>query len=392
MSRHDVMELLAKARPARLDPPANGVAHPAQAVAHIVANAPAADGRAVLGQRRRRRRPRVALVATVTATATAVAAVVVAVTGPGAAPREAPNAAPDAASPAVPDAASPAGQAPMDSNRLLLVAAERSERAPQTGGRYLTLQTENGYAVPVEAAGGTYTMFGRTGGQYWLARSGADESWVFSQSLGASPATPSDEAAWRRNGSPAVISISKPKPHDLRTAAGEVHRELVDPAHLFALGDRNVSQAELDALPTDPGALRRVLLGRFDGGGGDMPADRDQWLFTVAVHVLIDLPVSNGVRAGAYRMLATMPGVRGLGVVHDVRGRAGQAIAFAPAGHRNGLEVRLIIDPDTGQALAEETRVVEPRGSWSWMAPGALYTYDLVLASKGTDEDPPTVD
>ncbi|HEX5594709.1 MAG TPA: CU044_5270 family protein [Micromonosporaceae bacterium] len=386
MSRSpNVMDLLAKARPARLDPPPNRGEHPARAVAGIVANASAAEGRAALDQLRRPRRLRVALLGSVGVAAAAVTAVAVAVAVPGPAPRNAPDAAPDVASPAT--------QVPMDSSRLLLVAAERSDKAPPAAGRYLTIQTESGFAVPVEAADGTYTMFARTGDQYWLASSRADSSWVISQSLGAAPATPSDEAAWRRNGSPAVVRTTKPKPFDLQIAPGKVHGNTVDAAHLFALGDRNVSQAQLDALPTNPAALRGALLSRFDGGGSDMPTDRDQWLLTVAASVVIDLPVSNEVRAAAYRMLATLPGVRGLGVVHDMHGRPGQAVAFTQDSPGNGrFEVRLIIDPDTGQALAKEFRAVEPRGPWSWIAPGELSSYQLVLVSKNTNDNPPTVD
>lgn len=385
MSRSpDVMDLLAKARPARLDPPPHRHEHISQAVAGLVADSSAAEQHAALDQLRRPRYRRVAFLGTVGAAAATVTAVVVAVAGPGTAPRTAPD--------AVPGAAAPATQAPMDSSRLLLVAAERSDDAPQAGGRYLTMQTESGRAVPVKAADGTYTMVDRTSGQYWLARDSADTSWVFGQSLGAVPATPGDEAAWRRNGSPTVVRITTPKPYDLRVAPGRVFGDRVDPAHLFALGDRNVSQAELDALPTDPAALRGVLLSRFDGGGGDMPTDRDEWLFTVATHVVIDLPVSNEVRAAAYRMLATLPGVRGLGAVQDMRGRPGQAIAYTPAAPGNGLEVRLIIDPDTGRALGKELRVVQPRDAWSWLAPGSLFTYDLVLVSEHTDDDPPAAD
>ncbi|MFE9657865.1 CU044_5270 family protein [Micromonospora sp. NPDC006431] len=388
MSRSpDVLNLLAKARPARLNPPPNRAEDTAQAIAGIMANASAADRHAALDQPRTPRRPRAVLLKAVGVAAAAVTAVAVAVAvaGPGAAPRNAPNAAPGIVS--------PAPQRPMDASRLLLVAAERSNKTSPDSGRYLTIQTESGFAVPVEAADGTYTMFARSGSQYWLARSSADRSWVISQSLGAAPATPSDEAAWRRNGSPAVMRITKPKPFDLQIAPGKVHGNTVDAAHLFALGDRNVSQAELDALPADPVALRGALLSRFDGGGGDMPTDRDQWLFTVAASVVIDLPVSNKVRAAAYRMLATLPGVRGLGVVHDMHGRPGQAIAFAQESPTFGrFEVRLIIDPDTGQALGKEMRAVEPRGPRSRIEPGAISTYQLVLVSQNTDDNPPKVD
>ncbi|GAA4565066.1 hypothetical protein GCM10023176_12320 [Micromonospora coerulea] len=386
MSRSpDVLDLLAKARPARLDPPPNRGEHTAHTVAGIVAHASAAERHATLDHLRRPKRLRVAFLATVGAAAAAVTAVAVAVAGPSAAPRNALDAAPGVGSLAT--------RAPLDSSRLLLVAAERSDKAPRAVERYLTIQTESGFAVPVKAADGTYAMFAKSGGQYWLARSSVESSWVISQSLGAAPATPSDEAAWHRNGSPAIIKITKPKPFDLQIAPGKVYGNRVDAAHLFALGDRNVSQAQLDALPTDPTALRAALLSRFHGGGSDMPTDRDQWLFTVAASVVIDLPVSNKVRAAAYRMLATLPGVRGLGAVHDIHGRPGQAIAFAQDNPAIGrFEVRLIIDPDTGQALAKEMRAVEPRGSWSWIAPGALSTYQLVLVSKNTNDNPPTVD
>ncbi|MFD1082320.1 CU044_5270 family protein [Micromonospora andamanensis] len=346
-----------------------------------MANAADSGRQATLDQFRRPTRRRMAFLGTVGAAAAAVTAIAVAVAGPAVTPRD------------VPDAALPATRAPIDANPLLLVAAERSEEASQAGGRYLTIRSEHGVATPVTTADGTYTMFDRTGGQYWLARSDTDRSWVRTQSLGAVPAAPSDEAAWRRHGSPAVIRVTKPKPFDLRIAPGEVHGNTVDPEHLFALGDRNISQAQLDALPTDPAALRGALLSRFDGGGGDMPTDRDQWLTTVAAHLVIDLPVSNEVRAAAYRMLATMPGIRELGTVHDLHGRPGQAVAFMQDSPGIGrFEVRLIIDPGTGQALAEERRAVEPRGHLSWIKPGAISGYTLLLVSEATDASPPTVD
>ncbi|MER7890179.1 CU044_5270 family protein [Micromonospora sp. NPDC094482] len=386
MSRStDVLDLLAKARPARLDPPSNRGEHTADAVAAIVAGASPVEAQARPERHRRSTRPRVALLGALGAAAVVTTvAVAVSVTGPGDAPRRAPGAAPTVASPAT--------QTPMDSSRLLLVAAERSDSVPPAGGRYLTIQTESGSAVPVKSAGGGYTMFAKSGGQYWLARSSTDHSWVFAQSLGATPATPADEDAWRRSGSPAVVRVTKPKPFDLQIAPGKIQGNTVDAAHLFALGDRNVSQAQLDALPTDPGALRDALLSRFHGGGSDLPTDRDQWLFTVAANVVIDLPVSNEVRAAAYRVLAALPGVRGLGVVHDMHGRPGQAVAYTQDSPGNGrVEVRLIIDPDTGQALGKELRAVQPRGRASWIAPGALFAYQLVLVSEGTDDNPPSV-
>jgi hypothetical protein len=215
---------------------------------------------------------------------------------------------------------------------------------------------------------------------------------VVSQSLGAVPATPADAAVWKAHGSPAVVHITAPKPADIKLAPGALYGDTIDPEHLFALGDRNVSQTELNALPTDPGGLRAALLERYHGGGGDLPTDRDQWLFSVGSSVLIDLPVSGAVRGAAYRMLAALPGVRSLGVVHDARGRAGQAVAIVLAEPQMGtFEVRLIFDPATGQALASERRAVAPTGRYAWLKPGALSSYELVLAPRPTDANPPAV-
>lgn len=383
----DVLDLLAKARPARLEVPPHLAEHAAHAADRIVANAATADGHVRFDRHRSMRRGRVAAFWSVGVTAAAAAtAVAVVVAGPGVAPRDSP---PDGAS----DAIAPGAPEPADAGRLLLAAADRSDRAAPAGGRYRTLQTEHGSALAVETGDGTYTMIVKGGGQYWLARSTAEPSWAMSQSLGAMPATPTDEAAWRRHGSPSVIRVTQPKPAEVSIAPGRLLGNTVDPAHLFALGDRNVSQAQLDTLPTDPDALRTELLSRFDGGGSDMPIDRDQWLLTVATGLVIDLPVSNAVRAAAYRMIATMPGVRGLGAVHDMRGRPGQAVAFTQDSPAIGrFEVRLIINPDTGEALGMERRAVRPHGPQSWISPGSISSYVLVLVSTSTDDNPPTVD
>jgi len=377
MSRsRDLAGLLARSRPARLDPPPNR--HDAEAVAAITADERPAVRHA---EPRARRTPGRVLAA-------AAAVVAVAVTGGAIASRDtSPDPAVGAGSTSAPAAA------PGDAGLLLLAAAERSDTAASGGGRYLTLQTEYGAAVPVSTADGSYTMLSRSIDQYWLARTDADRSWVIAQSLGATPATAADEAAWQRAGSPTVVNVTEPKPHELRTTPGRVHGNTVNPANLFAIGSRNMTQKQLDALPTNPAALRKLLISTFDGGGGDMPTDRTQWLLGVTASLVVGLPVSNPVRAAAYRVLAELPGVRDLGAVRDVRGRAGQAVAFVEDGPRSGsFEVRLIIDVHTGQALAQERRPVRPRGRWSWIAPGALASYQAVLLSGTTDDKPPKVD
>jgi hypothetical protein len=240
---------------------------------------------------------------------------------------------------------------------------------------------------------GGYQVLQKELSQYWFARSGADKSWVFVEPLGAAPATAADRAAWQAHGSPAVVHVTAPKPFDLAVAnPGKRFGNVIDPQHLFALGDSNVSQAQLDALPTDAAGLRAALLHRYRGGGGDMPTDRNEWLFLVAGSVLMDLPVSGAVRGAAYQVLAGLPNVRALGAVQDPRGRAGQAVATTQRqGDQGTFEVRLVFDPKTGAPLAREYRAVAPAGRSAWLKPGQLSSYEVVLAPRATDDNPPPV-
>ncbi len=352
----DVLDQLAAARPGRLDPP----------------------GRPPLSldsPRTRGARPRLFIAAgALTAAAAGIVAVALAVSGSPTAPAPATN----------PPVAKPAS-----AGQLLLAAAEHTDAAAgATGGRYLVVGSESGFTLPVD---GGYQMLQKELSQYWFARSNADKSWVIVEPLGAAPATAADRTAWQKHGSPAVVHVTAPKPFDLSVAApGKRYGNIIDPQHLFALGDLNASQAELDALPTDAAGLRGALLRRYHGGGSDMPTDRNEWLFSVAGSVLMDLPVSGAVRSAAYQVLAGLPGVRALGAVKDQRGRSGQAVAVTERhGDQGTFEVRLVFDPNTGAPLAREYRAVAPAGRSAWLKPGQLSTYELVLAPQATDDNPP---
>jgi hypothetical protein len=383
--RRDIVHLLARSRPAFLDPPPEHTAHPDRDVAAILTAArdvaPRLDGIAPTAHRPRHRR--VAVFAAVT-----VAAAVAAVAGLTGMPT-------DRVTDQGPGAAPPAGAAasPVDPRLLLLAAAQRVG-TDTTTGRYRVLEAEYGVAVPVDTAAGRYVMVQRTLSRYWLARPGnTGPSWVLTQSIGAVPATPDDEAAWRAAGSPTQMRVTGPKPMDLSTEPGRLYGNTVDQDRLFAVGGRSSTQADLDALPTDPAALRDLLLAGFTGGGGDEPTDRDQWLLGAVAGLVTDLPVTAATRAAAFRLLAELPGVRGLGMVRDLRGRAGQAVAFTQELPTIGtFEVRLIIDPATGAALAQERRAVRPDGQRGFLAPGAMSTYHVVLESTTTDDSPPRPD
>lgn len=380
-TRANVMQALADARPARLDP---------------ADTPPLPFGLSEMAvTERRTRRFRVAtLVPAGALAAVVVGGVAVVALDSG---RSAPTP-PVAGSSGNPSSGS-SGEAvrPLTTSQILLTAAERSSEDVPRSGRYLVFRTENGTVYTVRSGAAIYQMTTTTSSEAWLSRSGKDSNWMAWQTLGMTPSTSADAAAWRAAGSPDKVTVGKPLPSGkvefgtpASIAAGPREISTSKDSDVFAFGSTNVSVRDLEKLPTDPTALRTALLKHFDGGGSDMPTDRTQWLLTVASSLIADIPVSGPVRAAAFRLIATIPGTRSLGVVTDQRGRQGQAFAFTSTNAITGsIEHRFVIDTSTGRALAEETRVVRPGGTTAQLKPGSLVGYSVVLEQKTTDENPP---
>jgi hypothetical protein len=120
------------------------------------------------------------------------------------------------------------------------------------------------------------------------------------------------------------------------------------------------------------------------------------------------MPVTPAVRSALYRMLAAMPGIRGLGTVKDVSGKQGAAIAYtgkytncdngiplnSSAGYRVlfascTVQQILIIDPATGLPQAEELRWVQLPPGQKWSAPAGLFSYEIFRQSHWTNHNPP---
>jgi hypothetical protein len=371
-SQPDVMTTLADARPAQLDPP--GTPPLPFAPLDVTVAAP-----------RTRRFAATALVPAGTFAVAAVAAVTVVTINSGG---SAPAPAPPGSRPSVEAAR------PLTVSQILLTAAERSSEEAPGAGKYLVFRTESGYVLTVGSGTATYHMTTRSSAETWLSRSGRQPNRVRFQDLGMTPLTPADAAAWRAAGSPEKVMVGKPLPNGelgpgspVSTSAGSAEISSFAGADVYAFGSTNVSVRDLERLPTDPSALRAALLKHFDGGGSDMPTDREQWLLKVASSLITGIPVSGPVRAAAFRLIATMPGVRSLGNVTDQRGRAGQGFAFTLAG--DSIEQRFVIDSATGRALGEESYVLHPSGSTAKLEPGSLVDYTVVLEQKTTDETPP---
>ncbi|WP_238007341.1 CU044_5270 family protein [Dactylosporangium sp. AC04546] len=137
------------------------------------------------------------------------------------------------------------------------------------------------------------------------------------------------------------------------------------------------SAAQLAALPAEPGALKARLLDWYaEKGSGE---NRDEFLFYSGAGLVLDLPVPAPVRAAAYRMLAQLPGIEVLGPVTDALGRGGVAVGYNRRGDFGAVgQQRLVIDPATGEALAQE--------SWT---DGVRNSYRAILKARWSDSAPP---
>jgi hypothetical protein len=228
-----------------------------------------------------------------------------------------------------------------------------------------------------------------------FARQVADDCFAYSktgsrnvggylQDLGAQPATAKDAAAWRRDGSPAwhawygngQLIPSQPGPR--RQVGGKPGQEpWGNPA----------------SLPADPAKLRKVLLAAVAGpndplmriaerqSGQSYAQLRNENLFGQARILLLE-PLSPAVRAAAYQVLASVPGVHMKPGVTDPSGRSGTALWIGP---RSGPGQIVIVDPATGMLLADEWLATGPHGVY---APGTLTQYNLWQSPGWTDRLP----
>ena len=132
-------------------------------------------------------------------------------------------------------------------------------------------------------------------------------------------------------------------------------------AKIVAVGPNNVSYDYLRNLPSDQEELEHTLVELYPRTKDSDAGDEANWMFN-QVTGLITLPVSNAVRAAAYRVLANLPGISSLGTVTDPLGRTGVAVAL-PAistGDLGKQQQQLIVDPGTNTILSQQIVLVEP--------------------------------
>jgi hypothetical protein len=277
--------------------------------------------------------------------------------------------------------AGPAATSPsttLSASQVLMVAAVAQERTEATTGKYFRIRTVSRREYNVGRGKSAYTLEEQRIEETWTGAKGGT-AWFGSRTLGARPATPSDEAQWRQAGSPTSWNLGPTDTvdkHDLLISStpgkGTLEERKNEGDRYYALGgDRGVSSAQVVALPTSPAALRTSLL--KDKAARAPGADDTSYLVQATAGLLLETPAPPKVRGAALRLLAGLPGAEIQRNVADLQGRRGTAVTFS---FPDSLDtIQLIIDPVTGKLLSTGHS-------------GGKNGGDVILASGWTNEKP----
>ncbi|TMR17944.1 hypothetical protein ETD86_22745 [Nonomuraea turkmeniaca] len=273
--------------------------------------------------------------------------------------------------------APPPPAAPLTARQILLAAASSVAGRPAEGAWWGNKLIRGArFHDPTRA----YVLQTTTREETWIPAGEITEPhWTVQQYLGARPATARDEAAWRAAGSPTSWAYRTSNrtdlagnPFDVEAAPGEAESfESADVDWRLLFTGKTLTS--MDELPSDQERLRTLL----EPAPGDVAG-----LLHNLQSLIAYVPVPSDVRATAYRLMASLPGVVAQGSVTDQLGRTGQAVVYRqPDPDRPGKDVqtRLIVDSTTGEPLAVETLTGDT---------GELMSFTAIEQSVWTDRKP----
>ena len=199
---------------------------------------------------------------------------------------------------------------------------------PAAGSRPVRLHQERGLERKPHRArrgqGGYYNTLWRFTRQQWI---GPDGSGRILQAAGRQYfPTSADRAAWVADGKP-----------NLDDGTGDMN---------ITFKPGGLPYVDLSKAPTDPGALKQLIVERKLESGP--PGDGET--LQIIGDLLRNSWAPPAVRAALYTIVAQFPGIQLIGATHDQLGRAGTAVGYTS--HGNTWE--LIFDPRTAALLAEE--------------------------------------
>ena len=141
----------------------------------------------------------------------------------------------------------------------------------------------------------------------------------------------------------------------------------------------SLSYEDVDALPTDVAALRKVIRARAAATGAGAT---DLEMFTIVGDLLRETVAAPQVRAALYRVAASLDGVELIGSVTDRVGRTGTAVSLTGNRSSAGRERRILIfDPETSMLLAEEDVLLD-QVDWLDGEPPLVIGYNTYLTSE----------
>jgi hypothetical protein len=292
----------------------------------------------------------------------------------------------------------PSATVTLSASQVLLAAATQVESKPAIG-RYLHVVDRNTVLMSTGLPGHPFLVGETFIGESWKTRlPKKDSSYWWYQAERTGPLTDADTEAWQKAGSPSVLPAQGLK-GSLELRGSSPVRTYVAKAgtkenmSAGVLGERGVTVADIQRLPADPAKLKKYLLTMYHGQAGPevfQSGRTDLWLFSVARDLIIgSFPASQAVRAAAYRMLASVEGIKVISSVKAPDGTAGTGIAITETQKKRGvIEHRLIIDPKTGRMLAMQEVAAQPAADFKDVPPGTVYAQSVYLTDEWTDATP----
>lgn len=235
----------------------------------------------------------------------------------------------------------------------LLLAAATTAGAQKTG-RYWHTEAIKVYG-PVHVQG--YDLASRAVVEYWLAKDPQDASWIGQRDLGYQPFSPQDTKKWAAAGKPTTWTVTSDNAAGhltLRAGPGKATLGTMS-ASMFLQSLGGFDTVEVNALPTGPAQLKKLFQDRIVQRATAAPPgspDGDANLFQAMTELLVQVPASPAVRAAAFEVIASLPGITSQEHIKDAEGRNGVRITLL----RNGSSVdqanSIVLDPATHELFA----------------------------------------
>ncbi|MEU4230815.1 CU044_5270 family protein [Nonomuraea sp. NPDC026600] len=246
---------------------------------------------------------------------------------------------------------------PLDARTFLLAGAEHIAAAREpVAGKYWHLKTRRcrtGVQRPMAAvdnppssrpSGLPYRFTACETLEKWTSRSGFVRT-IIGLDPKVSFDTPGDESNWRADGAPALTQ---------RLGYTEDNDQIFTK---WGLDGNHMGLDQLTNLPSDPSALRDVIAKSAVGKPRGSALDSFLWSFAPG---LFAQPITPKARAGLYRMLAQINGVRIVSSTFDAEGHPvvvlahTQPVRASAAGPIHKIEVRLVFRQDTYEFISSQ--------------------------------------